>query len=163
MMCVTLAYAMDGTNNAEPRTGDPEVSGGMSERARRWQKITLDQRGYTLNLILTFTVAAIGYWFGLLRDDKFLPGRLAKYSLLVAGLFLAFAAVFGFACVLIRQWDIHASFRRASQHPKRRSEAFVRGLDCWLLWLFRLHVWFFLLAIAAIASALWMTLGSKLM
>jgi hypothetical protein len=153
---------MGDTDKSQQETDDPGFSGRMSDRARRWQKTALDQRGYTLNLILTFTVAVIGYWFGLLRDDKFLPGLPAKRSLLISGVFLALAAVFGFACVLVRQWDIHASFRRASQHPKRRSQAFVRGLDCWVLWLFRLHVWFFLFAVAALAAALWMTFGSKL-
>lgn len=153
---------MGDTEKSQPEADDQGISGRMSERESRWQKAALDQRGYTLNLILTFTVAVIGYWFGLLRDDKFLPGRPAKCSLLIAGLFLALAAVFGFACALVRQWDIHATFRRASYHPKRRSRAFVRGLDCWVLWLFRLHVWSFLIAVAALATALWMTFGSKL-
>lgn len=39
-----------------------------NERFQRWQKITIDQLGYALNLILTFTVAALGYWFVLLRE-----------------------------------------------------------------------------------------------
>jgi hypothetical protein len=153
---------MGDTDKSQPGTDDPGFSGRMSDRSRRWQKTAIDQRGYTLNLILTFTVAVIGYWFGLLRDDKFLPCSWAKCSLLISGLFLAFAAVLGFACVLVRQWDIHASFRRASQQPKRRSQAYIRGLDCWVLWLFRLHVWSFLFAVATLAAALWMTFGSKL-
>jgi hypothetical protein len=44
------------------------------EKSVRWQKIAIDQLGYTLNLVLTFTVATLGYGFVLLRDDKFIPG-----------------------------------------------------------------------------------------
>jgi hypothetical protein len=153
---------MDDTDESRPETGAPRSPQKESDRSERWQKIALNQRGYTLNLILTFTVAMIGYWFVLLRDDKFLPGPLTKCGLLMSGLSLALAAVFGFACVLVRLWDIHATARRAGAHPKRHTQAFVRALDCWVLWLFRLHVSFFLFAVATLAAALCAQYGSKL-
>lgn len=153
---------MGDTGKLLPDTEDPGQSAKKSNPHVRWQRTALEQRGYTLNLVLTFTVAVIGYWFSLLRDDTFLPAPRAKCTLLISGLLLALAATFGFACVLVRQWNIHATWRRVSEHPKRRSKAFVRGLDCSVLWLFRFHVWCFLLAVITLATALWMTYGSKL-
>jgi hypothetical protein len=39
----------------------------------RWRKIAIDQLGYALNLVLTFTIAALGYCFVLLKDKDFTP------------------------------------------------------------------------------------------
>ena len=48
------------------------------DRFQRWQKIAIDQLGYALNLILALTIATLGYGFGLLRDEKFIPRSSAK-------------------------------------------------------------------------------------
>jgi len=88
------------------------------------------RRCAALNLILTFTVAVIGYWFGLLRDDKFLPSAPAKCSLLISGLLLAVTALaaalwttFGSKVIQLRR----VSRRRPSTAVKELFGAILSG------------------------------------
>jgi len=68
-----------------------------NERFVRWQKIAIDQLGYAMNLIFVLTIAALGYWFGLLKDDKFLPGSSAKCALILSLWALALSGLCGLA------------------------------------------------------------------
>ncbi len=43
------------------------------EKFIRWQGITIAQLSYSINLILTFSVAAIGFGVSLLLNDDFKP------------------------------------------------------------------------------------------
>ena len=60
-------------------------------RFRWWQKIAIDQLGYSLHLFLGLSIAALGYWFSLLREDGFTPSTTARCALLVALASLALA------------------------------------------------------------------------
>jgi hypothetical protein len=39
-----------------------------TERFIRWQKLAIDQLGYTLNFVLTLTIASLGYIFSLFQS-----------------------------------------------------------------------------------------------
>jgi hypothetical protein len=128
----------------------------------RWRKIAIDQLGYALNLILTFTIAALGYCFVLLKDNGFTPDSPAKHSLLLSILLLAASALSGLSCVLIRLLDFRGTARRASNHLKAPTKEAVRVLDQTTWWLFSVHLAAFALGVAALAATLLLTYGGKL-
>ena len=64
-------------------SNDKKHMAPQNDNYQRWQKITIDQLTYVLNLILTFTVATLGYWFVLLTDKDFSPNQSAKWFMIV--------------------------------------------------------------------------------
>jgi hypothetical protein len=133
-----------------------------TDRIIRWQRIALDQLGYALNLVLAFAVATLGYWFALLRDTSFSPGSSAKCAMLASLWALAIAIMTGFACVLNRLRDIHGTARRARSHPDAPSREELRILGRITWWLFCVHVGTFILGVMALATALLLSYGGKL-
>jgi polyferredoxin len=140
-------------------SGTPSKS---KEAGVRWHKIAIDQLGYALNLILTFTIAALGYCFVLLRDKDFTPASSAKSSLIFALSILAVSALCGLACVIVRVWDFRGTARRASNHPEAPSKEDVRILDRVTWWLFFVQLAAFALGVIALAYTLLLTYGWKL-
>jgi hypothetical protein len=133
-----------------------------TDRFQRWQKIAIDQLGYALNLILVLTIAALGYWFSLLRDEKFLPGPSAKCTMLLSLWALAFSATFGLFCVLNRLWDFRGTAQRARDKSEAPTKDELRGLGHTTWALFYAQVFIFALGIAALSRALLLTCGGKL-
>jgi hypothetical protein len=133
-----------------------------NERFVRWQKIAITQLGYTLNLVLTFTIAALAYAFSLLKDNDFKPPSSARCTLLLAFISLAVAAISGLACVLNRLQDFQGTARRLRSRPDAPSsrELRVMGSRTWVLFYAQLS--FFLLGILALAVTLLLTYGGKL-
>jgi hypothetical protein len=86
------------------------------ERFVRWQKVAIDQLGYTLNLVFTFTltIAGLGYCFALLRDKDFNPSPSAKSFLTLSLIALAVAAVSGDLCIVNRLRDFRGTARHCS-------------------------------------------------
>ena len=132
------------------------------ERRVRWQKIAIDQLGYSLNLILTFAIAALGYGFVLLKDKDFTPGSSAKGALILSLSALAISAFCGLTCVIVRLLDFRGTARRASSHPDAPNQDDVRVLDRATVRLFYGHVVAFALGVAALAATLLLTYGGKL-
>jgi len=132
------------------------------ERFTRWQKITIDQFGYTLNLTLTFTIAALAYWFELLRDAAFIPGPAARRWMCLALFALSLSALAGFGCALNRLQDFRGSTKRAGGKPDAPTRAHLRcrGRISWLLLYTQLSG--FATGIAALAITLLLTCGAKL-
>jgi hypothetical protein len=134
------------------------------ENARfiRWQKISIDQLGYALNLILAFAVASLAYCFSLLRDGGFNPPASAKCLLLLAMLSLAFSAISGLACTLNRLWDFRETARRARKHRDRltNTELDAIGAATWIL--FRMLVVAFGIGAALLAATVFLSYGAKL-
>ena len=128
----------------------------------RWQKAALDQLGYALNLILTFTVATIGYWFALLRDKDFSPGSSAKCAMLISLSALSLSGILGLACVVNRLWDFRGTASIARNHPRKPSKEWLDRLGRLTWCLFYLQLGTFVLGIAALAMALLQTWGGKL-
>lgn len=124
--------------------------------------MALDQLGYALNLILTFTIAAIGFCFALLKDVCFVPGSTAKCSMLLALLLLALSATCGLVCVVNRLWDFRGTARRACQESEAPLKDELRGLGRLTWWLFYAALTSFGLGTVALALTLLLTYGSKL-
>lgn len=131
---------------------------------QRWQKITIEQFGYAVNLILAFTVAGLGYWFALLRDTEFVPTSTAKYMMLLALIALSFSGGCGLFCVVNRLRDFRGTAQRARDEssPNASTKAYLNRLGerTWLLFYSQLIA--FGLGIILLATALLLTDGGKL-
>jgi hypothetical protein len=128
----------------------------------RWQKIAIDQLGYTLNLIFTLSVAALGYCFVLLKDKDFIPGCTAKRAVLTSLLLLSISAVSGFFCILNRLSDIRGTARRAKGDSDAPTRDELRGLGRATWCLFLCHAYTFAAGVLSQAVALVLTYGHKL-
>ena len=147
-------------------SGSDKRTAARQSRARdapvRWQKIAIDQLGYALNLVLTFTVAALGYAFALLRDDGFRPVPCAKCLFIIALAGLATSAVCGLACVLTRLSDFRGTAERARADGTAPTKGRLKRLGEWTWYLFRFQLVAFALGVAALGVALLLTFGGKL-
>jgi len=140
----------------------PTMTGPENDKFPRWQKIAIDQLGYALNLILILTIAALGFWFGLLKDDQFIPGSSAKCAMILSLWSLAFSALCGLACVLNRLWDFRGTARRAGNNPDAPTKDELRGLGHITWGLFYTQVVTFAVGMASLATTLLLTYGGKL-
>src|SRR5207245_2084623 len=122
-----------------------------NDRFQRWQKIAIDQLGYAVNLILVLAIAALGYWFSLLRDGKFLPGSSSKCAMVLSLWALASSAICGLACVLNRLSDFRGTARRAGNHPEAPTKDELRGLGRITWWLFYSQLATFAIGVAGLA------------
>ena len=132
-----------------------------NERFVRWQKIAIDQLGYAINLIFVLTIAALGYWFGLLKDDKFLPESSAKCALILSLWALALSGLCGLACVFIRLINFRGTARRAHNHAEAPTQDELRGLGHITWWLFYGQLATFAVGVTALATALLLTYGGR--
>ena len=73
-----------------------------------------------------------------------------------------FSVTAGFVCVVTRLWNFRGTARRAHNHPQAPSKEALDGLGriTWLLFYFQLVT--FALGVAALAMALLLTYGGKL-
>jgi hypothetical protein len=101
------------------------------DRFIRWQRLALDQLGFTLKFVLTLTIAALGYIFALLKDKEFVPLHFAKCFLILSLVFLAIAAICGMWCTINRLRDVQGTARRirktAGHHRVVNCELWVSG------------------------------------
>jgi len=132
------------------------------ERFARWQKICLDQLGYALNLILTLTIAALGFCFSLLKDSNFTPGNAAKRVMILSIVLLGVSALSGLACVLNRLLDFRGTAQRARANPDAPDLGYLKGLGkrTWTLLYIQLAT--FALGTIALGTTLLLTYGGKL-
>ena len=131
------------------------------ERFIRWQKLAIDQLGYTLNFVLTLTIASLGYIFSLLKDKDFNPDMSARHWLLTSLILLEVAAVAGVACIINRLHDIQSTARHIRDKVKAPSseELQVMGFRTWIL--FYIQFAGFSIGIACLAIAMLLFYGSK--
>jgi 4-hydroxybenzoate polyprenyltransferase len=133
-----------------------------NDRFVRWQKIAIDQLSYAVNLIFTLTIATLGYWFALLRDKDFTPGCSAKCAFLLSFFTLALSAICGLACVFNRLRDFRGTAQRARGANDAPAKDELSGLGAITWRLFYAQIVSFALGVAAIATAILLTCGSKL-
>src|SRR5271167_2890547 len=134
----------------------------QSDKCQRWRKIAIDQLGYALNLILTFTIAALGYCFVLLKDKDFTLASSEKCTMILSLSALALSALCGVACVLTRLWDFRGTARRACNHPKAPTKDALRDLDNMTLVLFNVQLVAFAIGAITLGITLLLKYGSKL-
>jgi hypothetical protein len=148
-----------GLESASPAEGAIAL---QDDNFQRWQKILIDQLGYALNLVLTLSVAALAYWFQLLRDSDFKPSSTAKVWMIISFSGLALAAGSGLACVLTRLLDFRGTARRARNNPKAPMKGTLRLLGATTWTFFSGQLASFAVGIIALAVALLVTYGAKL-
>jgi uncharacterized membrane protein YhaH (DUF805 family) len=89
----------------------------------RWQAITIKQLGYTSNLISTFSVAALGYSFTLLKDADY-KNNTARLSWILTTILFFFSLCFALFVAVNRLHD----FRGTAERARKKAGAPFRGL-----------------------------------
>lgn len=79
------------------------------EKFIRWQGITFTQLSYSINLILTFSVAAIGFSVSLLISENFKPTSCQAYAFFLSLLLLLASGALGIWCTINRLRDFRAT------------------------------------------------------
>ncbi len=132
------------------------------EKCVRWRKIAIDQLGYSINLTLTFTVAALGFALTLLKEDSFRPVGGAKCLMLATFIALLLSVIFGYCCTLYRLRDFRGTARRACNHPEAPAKDELRDIGKRSLTLFKIQVVAFAIGIGSLTFSLALTYGWKL-
>ncbi len=91
-------------NNTHKKSSEIEV-----ERFARWQSITIQQLTYSVNLILGFAVATLGFQTALLINEKFVPVLYQKCAFGMSMLLLVASISLGIFCVINRLRDFRAT------------------------------------------------------
>ena len=141
---------MDDTNKRDDTT-----------RFQRWQTIAIDQLTYALNVFLTLTIATLGYWFSLLRDDGFTPGATAKSFMLLSFLALAGSVICGLVCIAFRLQDVRGTAQRARGRCAPTHDE-LSGLGHWTWMLFYAHLLGFALGVGLLVVTLFLTYGGRI-
>ncbi|BBO81569.1 hypothetical protein DSCO28_21350 [Desulfosarcina ovata subsp. sediminis] len=89
----------------------------------RWQGRSLDYLSYAINLILTFSVAGIGFEAKLLSEDTFSPIGFAKPVFMSSIAFFILAGAVGFACIINRIKDFKDTAAIARKKTKDEYDA----------------------------------------
>jgi hypothetical protein len=135
-----------------------------NDKFQRWQKTAMDQLGYALNLILTLTVATLGYWFVLLKDKDFIPSHSAKCLMSLSLSALSVSAICGLLCVVNRLRDSRGTAKRtrseSSSETPTKEHLDELGRTTWVLFYFQLSA--FAVGVWLLATALLLTYGGKL-
>jgi hypothetical protein len=87
----------------------------------RWQSITIAQLTYAINLILGFSVAALGFQIAIILNEKFNPVSWQKCAFLFSMSLLA-SVGFGIWCVINRLLDFRATTKVARMREKGKSD-----------------------------------------
>jgi hypothetical protein len=79
------------------------------ERNARWQDYRITQFSFSINLFLTFAVAALGFCLTLIKDSSFVPSRGAGHILYCSMMSLAGSIIFGTLATLSRLLDFRCT------------------------------------------------------
>ncbi len=85
----------------------------------RWQGVCIAQLSYSINLILTFTVAAIGFEVTLLLNNDFIPTSWQSCLFSISLLSLLASGAFGIWCTVNRLRDFRATANIANLKRKK--------------------------------------------
>ena len=102
----------------------------------RWQSIAITQLTYAINLILTFSVAALAFQITLLLNEKFNPVSWQKYGFFLSVFLLLVSGGLGMWCVInrLRAFRATAKVARMRDNGKPGEQiqpyrAFYKKLD----------------------------------
>ncbi|HEY5328865.1 MAG TPA: hypothetical protein VIJ79_03190 [Acidobacteriaceae bacterium] len=144
-------------------TGDtPHENHRLPDAGARWDKIRIDQFGYTHNLLLALATALLGYAFSLIRDKNFVPyctGRIAIISVLAL---LGLSVFAGLMCAVSRLLDFKGTARRANEKSNAPSSEWTEFLGKLSWTLLGIQFAAFLLGGFSLGVAILVTYGGKL-
>ena len=136
----------------------------------RWQGRTINQFGYTTNLILGLAVASLGFSFGLLRGTDFTLFCWSK-CFFVLSMFVQLISVFaGIFCSINRLRDFRKTTKVArmteqgegSQRDRDKLREETDRLGHWTWTLFYSQMWTFLVGEVLLVFALLMRYRAEL-
>ena len=99
-----------------------------NEKFIRWQGITITQLSYSINLILTFSVAALGFGVSLLLSDNFKPTTCQAYVYFSSLFLLVVSGAFGIWCTINRLRDFRATAKICNLKRKDENNSELPGL-----------------------------------
>jgi len=99
------------------------------EKFVRWQGICIAQLSYSINLILTFTVAAIGFEVTLLLSKDFSPTSWQSCLFSISIISLLASGALGIWCTVNRLRDFRATAKIANLKRKNKEEDKIRVLQ----------------------------------
>lgn len=88
----------------------------------RWQSITIGQLTYAINLILSFSVAILGFQVTLLLNEKFNPASWQKCAFSFSLFLLVGSIIFGVLVVINRLRDFRATTKAAQKREEGAHE-----------------------------------------
>ena len=108
-----------------------------NERLIRWQQVSINQFSYSVNLILSFAVASLGFCIHFLITGSFKFSCYGKCFFLFGTLLLLSSIGFGIWCVIARLQDfkktkdkINLKKKRARmKEEKKENEPIYKALD----------------------------------
>lgn len=95
---------------------------GNNDSFIRWQAITIGQLSYAINLILGFSVAALGFGVSLLLNENFSPVSWQKCIFGSSLLMLIGSISFGVWCTINRLRDFRATTKIAKIRENGNAE-----------------------------------------
>ena len=98
------------------------------EKFIRWQDITIAQLSYAINLILAFSVAAIGFGVSLLLNNDFEPESWQSCFFSMSLLLLLASGAFGIWCTINRLRDFRATAKTTNLKRKEGNETELANL-----------------------------------
>jgi hypothetical protein len=94
----------------------------------RWQARTIEQLGYALNLILSFSVAAIGFEISLILNKEFERAGWQNWLFIMSMFSLLLSLAVGLLCVVNRLWDFRATTETARKREDGKSDLDLQPL-----------------------------------
>ena len=113
------------------------IKNNYNERSIRWQQISMNQFSYSVNLILSFAVASLGFCLHFIITGSFKSSCYGKCFFLLGTISQLFSIVFGIWCVINRLQDftktkdkINLKKERARmKEEKKVNEQIYKALD----------------------------------
>lgn len=97
----------------------------------RWQAITIGQLTYVINLILGFSVAALGFQLSLLQNSNFCLPSWGKCIFSISLISLSLSTALGIWVVINRLRDFRLTMRTARKREVMRNEKKTEvEIDC---------------------------------
>jgi len=124
----------------------------MSEDSKvvRWDGYRITHLGYTVNLILSLSVASLGFALSLVTKDGFSLQRGWNAGCFSFSLFLLTLSIaVGLICVLNRLYDFRITARNARSGKNDKANTRELGEITWLLFYFQIAIFavaFFMLS-----------------
>jgi hypothetical protein len=135
----------------------------------RWQKITMNQLSYAINLILALSTASLGFAINLLASEKFFTSCAAKFFFDFGCLFFLISVALAIWVILNRLKDFRTTMTITRKKQKKESDSVVNelrdlsqrlGKRTWILFYFQIA--FFCLGILSLMISVVLVYQNKI-
>lgn len=91
-----------------------------TDRFSRWQTILREQLSFTINLLLTISIATIGFLFSVLNNSSFNPVHCQKLFFTIGLIFVFLSVIFGLVVSCIRLYDFRITLKKINIQRKQQ-------------------------------------------